>query len=162
MKNNKITHIKKRSTSRQTVQIAAWVRQPIKEKIQHLAKLNGMSESRVIGSLIEQALSNTFDEWYGARVRPIIENAINKRMNARDARFAALIVRAVYDAGQTRQIVCNILSRMPKLTPEQCETIIKESAKNSRLNIINRSPQIDELIKAIQKWMAEVDAENEK
>jgi hypothetical protein len=48
---------------------------------------------------------------YGALLAPVIEQAFKGKHAARDARFAALLVRIAYDAGQTRSLVTNLLAR---------------------------------------------------
>ena len=69
------------------------------------------------------------------------------------SRFAALFVRIAFDANQTRTIATNILGRQIRMTPEKLTTILDASFRKAKIDITRRSPQIETLIEAIEKWM---------
>ena len=77
------------------------------------------------------------------------------RAPAREARFAALLVRIAYDVGQTRSLVTNLLARAPGVNPELLQTILDRSDERATANLTHLSPQITELIEAVKQWMAE-------
>jgi hypothetical protein len=131
------------------------VKPQVKEEIQRLAEKNRVSQSAVVAALLDKAVQGQIDMQYGALLTPIIERAINARLRARDARFAALLVRIAYDAGQTRSLVTNLLARAPGVSPDLLDTIIDQSAKRSQANLTHLSPQITELIATVEQWMGE-------
>jgi hypothetical protein len=114
-----------------------------------------LSRSAVVAALLEKAVRGHIDMQYGALLRPVIEQAISARSRARDARLAALLVRIAHDSGQTRSLVTNLLARAPGVNAELLETILDKSAERSKANLTHLSPQITELIQAVEQWMAE-------
>ncbi len=50
-------------------------------------------------------------------------------------------------------MVTNILGRQPGVTPDILKTILEWSGKTAKANITRRTPQITELIEAVEKWM---------
>lgn len=114
-----------------------------------------LSRSAVVAAILEKGVQGQIDMQYGALLRPIIEQAISARSRARDARFAALLVRIAYDAGQTRSLVANLLARAPGVNPEILQTILDRSDERAQANLMHLSPQITDLIAAVMQWMGE-------
>jgi hypothetical protein len=144
---------KKRSINRKTVQVAAWVQRPIKEELERMAKREGLSLSQTIAALLEEALRQKLHIQHAVLLQPIIEQAIRKQMRAISTRLAHLMVRVAFDAGQTRSLVTNVLGRQPGVNPEILRTILAGSGKSAKANITRRTPQMTELIEAVEKWM---------
>jgi hypothetical protein len=86
-------------------------------------------------------------------LQPIIEQAIRKQMRGISTRLAWLLVRVAFDAGQTRSLVTNVLGRQPGVTPEILQTILDNSGKTAKGNITRRTPQLTELIEAVEDWI---------
>jgi hypothetical protein len=145
------------SNRRKTVEVYGCVSRETAAEIERLRSQGGkrLSRSAVVAGLLEKAVQGHLDMQYGALLRPIIEQAINARFRARDARFAALLVRIAHDTGQTRSLVTNLLARAPGVTAELLETILDRSAERSKANLTHLSPQITELVQAVQAWMGE-------
>jgi len=143
------------SNRRRTVEVYGCVSPETAAEIERLRNQGGkrLSRSAVVAGLLEKAVQSHIDLQYGALLRPIIEQAINSRFRARDARFAALLVRIAHDAGQTRSLVTNLLARAPGVTAEVLETILDKSAERSKANLTHLSPQITELMQAVLEWM---------
>jgi hypothetical protein len=140
---------------RQTVQITSWVKADTRERIENLAKREGITVSATIAVLVERALQQNADMQYGALLRPIIQSAIRKEMQAVSNRQATLLVRNAFDAGQIRGIVTNILGRMPGVTPEILNEILDDSARTSKSRLVSRTPQLEDLIKEFESWFME-------
>jgi hypothetical protein len=140
-------------TKRQRVLIGVWVQPIVKEELQRIAKREGVSVSRTTAAFLEQALQQTIDLQYSALLTPIIESAIDKRMRSRDSRLAWLLVRIAFDTGQTRSLVTNILGRQQGMTEDTLKTILAMSQQTAKGNITRRTPQIAELIEAVEKWL---------
>jgi hypothetical protein len=51
------------------------------------------------------------------------------------------------------------LARAPGVSPQLLDTIIDQSAKRSQANLTHLSPQITELIQAVEQWMEAVPEE---
>lgn len=156
--NNKNTRSQNDSTpKRQTVQVTLWVKPIVKAELERLALQNGLTVSSAGAALLERALQANVDMKYGAFLEPIVERAISRKLDARDARLISLLVRIAFDSGQTRSIVTNILGLQPDITPELLRDIIQESDKRAKSNITRRTPQITDLIEALEKWFFEAD-----
>lgn len=146
------------------VPITAQVKRSVKEAIirmtkQGREKRQALSVSEVTAALLEKAVQGHIDMQYGALLKPVIERAIDKRLRARDARFAALLVRIAFDSGQARSLLTNLLARSPGVTPELLNAILDQSGKRAKANLTHLSPQITELIKIVETWMSENEAE---
>jgi hypothetical protein len=95
------------------------------------------------------------DLHYSSILEPIIERSIARYLGSRDSRIISLLVRIAFDSGQTRSIVTNILGLQPDISPELLRDIIAESDKRAKSNIMRRTPQLTELIEALEKWFFE-------
>jgi hypothetical protein len=141
------------STKRKTVHLVLWVKPIVKAELQRIADQEGLSLSKAAGTLLARALDGHMDRNYNALLTPIIETAIDKRMRARDARLAWLLVRVAFDAGQTRSLVTNILGRQSGMTEETLKTILAMSQRTAKGNITRRTPQLTELMEVVEKWL---------
>ena len=90
---------------------------------------------------------------YGALLEPIIKQVIREEMQGFKTHLAWLLVRVAFDTGQTRSLVTNILNHQPGMTNEIFRSIVTESAKSAKGNITRRTPQMTELIEAVERWM---------
>jgi hypothetical protein len=75
-------------------------------------------------------------------------------MQSRDSRLAWLLVRVAFDTGQTRSLVTNILGRQQGMTEDTLKTILAMSQRTAKGNITRRTPQIAELMEAVEQWLA--------
>jgi len=140
---------------RKTVQVAAWVKAEVKHELQRIAGKDGLSLSRVCGTLLEEAIRQKLHIQHAVLLQPIIDQAIRKQMRSISTRLAWLLVRVAFDAGQTRGLVTNILGRQPGVTPAILKEILEGSSKTAQGNITRRTPQLVELIEAVEKWLKE-------
>jgi len=114
-----------------------------------------LSRSEVVSNLIETALQNHVDMQYGALLKPVIENAIDRRMRTRDNRLVALLVRIAFETGQIRGIVTNNLAIQPGITEEIIQTVLTNSEKDAKSNISRRTPQIIEMLEDLKQWLTD-------
>lgn len=147
----------KPTPKRKTVHLTLWVKPIVKEELQRISEREDVSVSAAGGAFLERALQQSADMQYSALLTPIIETAIAKQMRAISTRLAWLLVRVAYDGGQTRSLVTNILGRQPGVTPEILQTILEGSGKTAKANITRRTPQITQLIEAVEQWIVEED-----
>jgi hypothetical protein len=138
---------------RKTVHLTLWVDPIVKRELQRLAEQEGLTVSKSGSAFLKQALQQKVDLQYSALLQPIIESAIQKEMRAISSRLAWLLVRVAFDTGQTRSLVTNILGRQSGMTEEQLKTILAMSQRTAKGNITRRTPQIAELIDAVEQWL---------
>jgi hypothetical protein len=140
---------------RKTVHLTLWVDPIVKRELQRIAEQEGVTVSKTGAAFLKQALQNSVNMQYSELLTPIIETAIDKRMRSRDARLAWLLVRVAFDTGQTRSLVTNILGRQQGMTEDMLKNILAMSQRTAKGNITRRTPQIAELMEAVEKWLAE-------
>ncbi len=151
----------KHSNQRQTVQINLWVKPSLKAELQRLAATEGLSVSKIGGVFLEEAIRQKLHIQHAVLLQPIIEQAIRKQMRGISTRLAWLLVRVAFDSGQTRSIVTNILSRQLGVTQPVLEQILSGSSKTAKGNIMRRTPQIVELIEAVEQWIVAEEGEKQ-
>jgi hypothetical protein len=144
---------------RKTVHLTLWVDPIVKAELQRLAEQEGLTVSKTGAAFLKQALQNNVNMQYSELLTPIIETAIDKRMGARDARLAWLLVRVAFDTGQTRSLVANILGRQQGMTEDMLKNILAMSQRTAKGNITRKTPQIAELMEAVEKWLNAEDEE---
>jgi hypothetical protein len=154
--NSKTTRSQNRPTpKRQTVQLTLWIDPIEKAELQRLAEQEGLSVSATGKAFLKKALQQNIDLQYSALLEPIIENAIKKQMQGMATRFAWLLVRVAFDTGQTKSLVTNLLGRQPGVSEEVLKTILARTQQLAKGNITRKTPQLTELIAAVEKWLAE-------
>ncbi len=159
--NRKTSRSQKRSTpKRRTTQLIVWVNPLVKAEIQRRADREGLSLSATGAALLEHALQADIDLQYGALLQPIIEQAIRTQMRGISTRLAWLLVRVAFDAGQTRSLVTNILGRQPGISDTELTAILDGSSKTAKGNITRKTPQLTELIAAVEQWISTEEREN--
>ena len=138
---------------RKTVQLTLWIDPIVKGELQRLAAQEGLTVSKTGAALLTQALQHNVNMQYSELLTPIIEAAIDKRMRARDSRLAWLLVRVAFDTGQTRSLVTNILGKQQGMTEDILKNILAMSQRTAKGNITRKSPQLTELMEAVEKWL---------
>ena len=161
MKTNGSRTQKRSSSNRKTVHLALWVKPGVKAELERIAANEGLSVSKTGAVFLEKAIQSDIHTQQEALLEPLIEQAIRKQMRGISTRLAWLLVRVAFDTGQTRSLVTNILGRQPGVTPEVLNTILDGSSKTAKANITRRTPQIAELIAAVEHWIAEEEREGE-
>ena len=92
---------------------------------------------------------------YRAIIEPVIERILTKLMAGRDNRLALLLVRNYLVAEQTRGLVTYIASRQPDMTPDILNNILDHTFQEAKKKLIRRSPELEELIKEVKRWVIE-------
>jgi hypothetical protein len=138
----------------QRVLLGIWVEPIDKAEVTRIAEQEGLTVSAAGAALLKQALQHNVDMQYSALLTPIIEAAIDKRLRARDSRLAWLLVRVAFDTGQTKSLVTNILGKQPGMTEETLKTVLAMSQRTAKGNITRKTPQLAELMEALEKWLA--------
>jgi hypothetical protein len=147
------------TAKRKTVKLTLWVKPGVRAEVERLAEREGLSLSATGAAFLEHALQAKVDMQYGSLLQPIIEQAIKKQMRGISTRLAWLLVRVAFDSGQTRSLVTNILGRQPGVTPDILKTILDNSSKTAKGNITRKTPQLTELIEAVERWIGAEEGE---
>jgi hypothetical protein len=135
------------------VHLDLWVSPIVKAELQRIAKLEGLSVSKVGSALLEKALQQHIDLHYSALLQPVIEASIRKEMQGMSNRFAWLITRNVFAAEQTRSLVTNILGRQSGMTEETLKTILAMTKRTAKGTLTRRNPELEGLIAAVKQWL---------
>jgi hypothetical protein len=131
----------------------------VKAELKRIAEQEGLSVSKVGSAFLERGLQQHVDMRYGALLEPIIRDEIQKQMRGMASRFAWLLVRVAFDTGQIKSLVTNLLGRQAGVTEEVLKTILTRTQQLAKGNITRKTPQIKELIDAVEKWLV---ADDEK
>ena len=140
--------------------LTLWIDPIVKAEIQRRAKREGLYPSTVGANLLKKGLQADLDIEYGALLTPVFENTLKRYMTARDNRMASLLVRACIAIEQTRGVAVNILGRQPAKTanalkPDVLNDILDRSLDDAKKKITNRSPELKELIKELNRWIVD-------
>ena len=150
------THAHHRTTtSQRATKVTLWVKPGVKAELERIAEHQGLSISATGAAFLEEAVRQHLHVQHAVLLQPIIEQAIRQQMQGMNTRLAWLLVRVAYDAGQTRSLVTNILGRQAGVTPDILKTILEHSNKKAKGNITRKTPQLTELMEALEHWMGE-------
>jgi hypothetical protein len=138
---------------RKTTHLTLWVKPVVKSELQRIAEQEGVSISTTGAAFLEEAIRQKLHIQHAVLLQPIIEQAIRKQMRGISTRLAWLLVRVAFDSGQTRSLVTNMLSRQPGVTQPILRHILDNSSKTAKGNITRRTPQMIELIEAVEQWI---------
>jgi hypothetical protein len=152
----------KPTPKRKTVHLTLWVKPIVKAELQRIAEGEGLSVSAAGGALLEKALQTNLDMQYGALLQPIISEAITKQMQGIRKRLTFLLVRIAFSSEQNRSISTNILGRQPGMTDHDLNEILDKSSEAAKDKIPQNTPQLEDLIAEVEKWLSIQDNENKK
>ena len=130
-----------------------WVKPGVKAELERIAVQEGLSVSATGAAFLEQAIQQDIHTQHGALLETLIQKAIARQMRSYSTRIALLLVRVAFDAGQTRSIVTNILSRQPTVTQPILTQILNGSSNAAKRNITRKTPQLESIIEEIEQWM---------
>jgi hypothetical protein len=133
--------------------ITLWVDPTVKEQLERIAEREGLSVSKSGAEFLKRSLQQNIDLEYSALLRPIIQTTIREEIGSLGTRLAWLLVRIAFDTGQTRALATNILGRQPGVNEDMLKNILAMSQRTAKGNITRRTPQIAELIEAVEQWL---------
>src|SRR5713226_8767281 len=142
-------------TKRQTVHFTTWVKPSVKAELQRIAAAEGLTASRTGAAALEEWLARRSHIQHRGIFQPMIEQAIAKEMRAYSSRIATLLVRSMFASEQTRALATNILGRQPGVNQPVLEEILNGSSNAAKRNITRVTPQLQELLEAVERWIEE-------
>jgi hypothetical protein len=140
--------LQKHSTNRKTVIAAGWVTRPISQEIDRIAKESGLTRSRTIATLLEEAVHQRLQIQHAVMLSPLIQKAVQKAFQP----YLPFLISIAYDSNQTRALTGNVLANTTR--PEEMEEIRRRTAKKARESILHQRPQITELVQTTREWFA--------
>jgi hypothetical protein len=144
---------------RKTVQLTLWVKPAVKQEFQRIAKAEGLTVSRTSATALEEWLARRSHIQHAGIFQPMIERAIAKEMRAYSSRIAILLVRSMFESGQTRTLVANILGMQPGITKKTLDHTLDCSRDIAKRNITRVTPQLDSLVTEIEQWLLQGEAQ---
>lgn len=152
----------KKSSKRKTDPVTTWLPKEDKAELVRMADAEGLSHSKLAKTFIQEGMRQKLHIRHAVLLGPIIETAIAKERKRDRTRFASLLVRLALEIGQTRHMTANILGRQQGMTADRLNKILDWSSKKARGNITTRTPEITEVIQAIETWLAEGEEDGPK
>ena len=86
-------------------------------------------------------------------LKAVIADQIHKDMQGFKTLLTWLLTRVAFDGAQTRIITKNILSQQPGITTDRLNRILENVAKRAKQNITRETPQLTEIVEAVERWM---------
>jgi hypothetical protein len=139
--------------NRQTEKLTTWVKPSVKCELQRIAAAEGLTLSRTGAAALEEWLARRSHIQHRGIFQPMIERAIAKEMRAYSSRIAILLVRSMFESGQTRTLVANILGRQQGVTQGTLDHILDYSRDVAKRNITRITPQLESLIAEVEQWL---------
>lgn len=145
---------RKHSNKRQLVQLTIWLTPSVKAEIQRIAKLEGLSVSQTGRAGLEEWVRQQLHIQHAVLLQPIIETTIRQELRNMMKKLVFMLSRNAYEAGWTRRIASNMLKYADGImTEEKLNTILDRSSIDAKKNIFRKTPQTEELSKAIEQWL---------
>jgi hypothetical protein len=157
--NTKSTRVQNRANRRKLVQVASWVDEPIREQLLHIAQSEGLSMSQTIAALLREILRQRFHKQQAATLPQLIDQAVAKSHRSMATRLSWLLVRIAFDIGQTRVLATNTLGMQEGMTQDSLKEILKTADKRTKANLTRKTPQLIDLMEAVEKWLLEGEKE---
>jgi hypothetical protein len=123
------------------------------DTLRRKAKKAGATLSSVGREALKKGLQEEADLDYSISLKPMIEATIDRRMAVRDNRLALLLVRNYLVAEQNRGLTTYLVSRQPDMTPDILNDILDHTFQEAKKKLIRRSPELEELIKEVKRWV---------
>src|SRR5512135_2870777 len=146
---------RKRSRKRQTVQVVGWVSPQLRAELERLASVEHVSLSRLVATLLAEAVRQKLHVQHAVLLQPIIETTLQREMRRYTTRLALLLVRCLFASEQTRSLVTNLLRRQPGVTQPVLEEILDGSARAAKRNLTRKTPQLETIIDEFAAWFQE-------
>jgi hypothetical protein len=141
------------------VPMQLWVNPIVKAEVQRQAELTGLSVSATGAALLEEILRQKLHVQQAATLEKVLEKIIAKSNRSLATRLSWLLVRIAFDTGQTRVLATNTLGMQEGMTEENLKEILATADKRTKANLTRRTPQLADLMEAVEKWLLEAEKE---
>jgi hypothetical protein len=152
MSNTAIPRTKKHSKKRRLSQMATWVEDPIVSKVLRKARKRDLSISAALREIVLIGLKHDAD------VDEALEKESLRESHARDtrvlaSRLARLLVELLFDVGQIKVLVNNILGMQKGMTEELLKDILQDADRQTKRSLSRTNPELEPFIDAIERWL---------
>ena len=137
----------------QAVPLQVWVKPIVKAEVQRQAEIDGLSASATGAALLEEIIRQKLHIQQAATLESVLEKIIAKAHRSLATRLAWLLVRIAFDSGQTRVLTTNMLGRQEGMTEQEFNDILQAADKRTKANLTRKTPQLTELMEAVEKWL---------
>jgi hypothetical protein len=131
----------------------------VKAEVQRQAELTGLSVSATGAALLEEILRQKLHVQQAATLETVLEKIIAKANRSLATRLSWLLVRIAFDTGQTRVLATNTLGMQEGITEENLKEILATADKRTKANLTRKTPQLTDLMEAVEKWLLEGEKE---
>ena len=142
------THAK----TRNTVKVTLWVKPAVKAELERLAGMDGLTVSKTGATFLEEVIHQKLHIQHAMLLQPIIEQTVRKELRAFGNRLVFFLMRIAFASEQARILITNVLDRILRreaVTPETFTSLVDQSNKMARRNIIQKTPQMKSLL---EEW----------
>ena len=115
--------------------------------------------SQTIHDLLKEILRQRFHQQQAATLPSLIEKAVAKSNRSLATRLAWLLVRIAFDTGQNRVLATNTLGMQDGMTEDSLKEILATADKRTKANLTRKTPQLTQLMEAVEKWLLEAEEE---
>jgi hypothetical protein len=141
------------------VPMQLWVNPIVKAEVQRQAELTGLSVSATGAALLEEILRQKLYVQQAATLETVLEKSIAKANRSLATRLSWLLVRIAFDTGQTRVLATNTLGMQDGMTEDSLKEILATADKRTKANLTRKTPQLTDLMEAVEKWLLEGEKE---
>jgi hypothetical protein len=150
--NTAIPRTKKRSKKRRLSQLATWVEDPIVFQVRQKSRKTGLSMSAALREIVLIGLK------HDGSVDAALERESLRESHARDtrvlaSRLARLQVELLFDVGQIKVLVNNILGMQKGMTGELLKDILQDADRQTKRSLSRTNPELAPFIDAIEQWL---------
>jgi hypothetical protein len=144
------THVKQPKT----VKITLWVKPAVRAELKRLAEMDRLTVSKTGATLLEAAIHQQIHTQHALLLQPIIEQTVRKELRSFGNRLVFFLMRIAFASEQARILITNVLDRVLRREgggEQTLTTLVDQSNKLARRNIIHKSPQLQTLL---EEWEA--------
>jgi len=148
------THTK----NRKTVKVTLWVKPAVKAELERLAGMDGLSVSKTGATFLEEAIHQKLHIQHALLLQPIIEQTVRKELRTFGNRLVFFLMRIAFASEQARILITNVLDRILRregVREPTFTSLVDQSNKMARRNIIHKSPQLQTLLDEWEESFAE-------
>ena len=145
-----------------TVKVTLWVKPAVQAELKRLAEMDQLTVSKTGAALLEAAIHQRIHTQHALLLQPIIEQTVRKELRSFGNRLVFFLMRIAFASEQARILITNVLDRVLRREgggQETLTTLVDQSNKLARRNIIGKSPQLQTLL---EEWEAANTPEREE
>ena len=140
------THTKHQKTSEK---VTLWVKPAVKAELKRLAGIDELTVSKTGAALLEAAIHQKLHIQHALLLQPIIEQTVRKELRSFGNRLVFFLMRIAFASEQARILITNVLDRILRregVREPTFTSMVDQSNKMARRNIIHKSPQLQTLL----------------